>query len=81
MDKATEILDRVRETSGVSLSVVDTSGGCYTLQGRLESGHWLIAADYSDGYMEFPYRVELESERDDDDETHPAGWVYRDLSV
>jgi len=39
------ILWKVRLDLGILLHEVHTGGGCYALEGRLESGHWIVATD------------------------------------
>lgn len=42
---AMAVLTAVRKRFGIELSEVHTGGGCWALDGRLESGHWIVVCD------------------------------------
>lgn len=42
----TAAIDGVRAATGLSLEFEHTSGGCFTLSGRLESGHIIVATEF-----------------------------------
>lgn len=63
-----EILDECKRRFGISFSEVHTGGGCFALEARLESGHWIVATD--EGLGGFSARVSAES-RDSDDDYQP----------
>lgn len=63
-----DVLRAVREQFGIVLSDVDTSGGCYNLIGRLETGHWVVATDH-----EFLMSLR-ERERYEQEEGYGIGW-------
>lgn len=39
------VLSEVRRRYGISVTEVHTGGGSFALEGRLESGHWLVITD------------------------------------
>lgn len=65
-DTVSTILSAVRDQFGISFSETHTGGGCYALEARLESGHWIVATD--EGLCGFRERIESESSTDDDDD-------------
>lgn len=48
MDSYDALFAAVRGHCGLVLSVVNTGGGCYVAQVRLESGHWVVVAEADD---------------------------------
>lgn len=62
-----DTLTAVRRQFGIDLTEVDTSGGNYVLQSRLESGHWIIACDPDLWDMRSRIRWE-------DENTDAMGW-------
>lgn len=65
-----DIIDDVRAKHGIDLEMVNTGGGCYVLQGRLEDGSWLRAADHEDFCHPELANRHAEEERDG----QPGGW-------
>ena len=39
------ILQKIKDAYGIVLTEIHTGGGCYALEGRLETGHWIVATD------------------------------------
>ena len=39
------ILQKIKDAYGIALDEIHTGGGCYALEGRLETGHWIVATD------------------------------------
>jgi hypothetical protein len=75
---AQSILSAVADRFGISLSEVGTGGGCMALEGRLESGHWIVATD--DGLCSLRSRLVYESVARDNGDSFPQGWsvgIYR----
>jgi hypothetical protein len=57
-----DVLDECKRRFGISFSEVHTGGGCFALQSRLESGHWIVATD--EGLCGFLERQKLEADHD-----------------
>lgn len=43
-----ELFDDLYRAYGLRLSIVNTGGGCYVAEGRLESGHWVVVTEADD---------------------------------
>lgn len=82
---AGEILTEVKDRFGISLSEVNTGGGCMALHARLETGHWIVATDVN--LSGFADRVDSESYSDSynshySDDYRAMGWsvgIYPDM--
>jgi hypothetical protein len=69
MTSTDDVIRAVREQHGINLSMANTGGGCYVLEGRLEDGSWIRAADHED----FCY-PELKDRHKDEKRDGPLGW-------
>lgn len=82
---AGEILNEVKDRFGISLSEVNTGGGCMALHARLETGHWIVATDVN--LSGFADRVDAEAYEDNynsfyGDDPRALGWsvgIYPDM--
>lgn len=73
MTSTQDVINAVRDRHGINLEMSNTGGGCYVLEGRLEDGTWLRAADHED----FCY-PELRDRHRAEQEHGPLGW---DVSI
>ena len=64
-----DVINQVRDQTGINLEMANTGGGCYVLEGRLEDGSWIRAADQND----FCY-PQLADRHKDESENGPLGW-------
>lgn len=64
----TDLLTEMRDRFGLNFSEVDTGGGCFALEARLESGHWIVATSTE------PYQIGWRIKREQA-EREPYGWV------
>ena len=64
-----DVINQVREQTGINLEMANTGGNCNVLEGRLEDGSWIRAADHNDFC-----HWDLEDRHDDEGEHGPMGW-------
>ena len=64
-----DVIDQVRAQHGINLEMHNTGGNCNVLEGRLEDGSWIRAADHQDFC-----HWDLEHRHDDEAEHGPMGW-------
>jgi hypothetical protein len=64
-----DVINQVRDQTGISLEMANTGGGCNVLEGRLEDGSWIRAADHNDFC-----HWDLEHRHDDERKHGPMGW-------
>ena len=64
-----DVINQVREQTGINLKMANTGGNCNVLEGRLEDGSWIRAADHDDFC-----HWDLEHRHDDEGENGPMGW-------
>ena len=65
-----ELFDQIATAYGLRLSIVNTGGGCYVAQCRLESGHWLVVTE-ADDFLSLHVQDRFEREREDET---TCGW-------
>lgn len=64
-----DVIDQVRDQTGINLRMTNTGGNCNVLEGRLEDGSWIRAADHDDFC-----HWDLEHRHDDEAQHGPMGW-------
>jgi hypothetical protein len=64
-----DVINQVRDQTGINLEMANTGGNCNVLEGRLEDGSWIRAADHNDFC-----HWDLEDRHDDEAEHGPMGW-------
>ena len=64
-----DVIGQVRDQTGINLEMTNTGGGCYVLEGRLEDGSWVRAADHQDFC-----HPELANRHEDEKKHGPSGW-------
>ena len=69
MTSTDDVIRAVRDTHGINLSMANTGGSCYVLEGRLEDGSWIRAADHEDFC-----HPELKNRHKGEKEHGPFGW-------
>lgn len=65
-----EVINAVRDRHGIDLEMVNAGGGCYVLEGRLEDGSWVRAADHND----FCYQELADRHAEEERDGEPGGW-------
>ena len=58
-----ELFDQIGHAYGLRLSIVNTGGGCYVAQGRLESGHWVVVTE-ADDFLSLDVQDRFDDERE-----------------